>query len=212
MLLSVAHSWMSSTAFWSLFWLCVLHTSYRVTSSTNFTWSTSVCRSSIMFRQLSGPDNVPWGTPPATSVQSDLAFASFTLWVLLVKKAFYHSTHISGTPFVLSLSRRMLWSIWSNALLKSISKMHAYVFFLSRRWSTWCNIVMSARVVELSLMPPSWVSLCTVARLIQDTTNDSSTLDSTGVRAMGRRCLASDVTCDTFGMGSISACFHDGGI
>ena len=60
-------------------------------------------------------------------------------------------------------------------------------------------------------MPPYGVSLCTVARLIQDTTNDSSTLDSTGVRAMGRRCLASDVTCKTFGMGSISACFDDGG-
>ena len=26
------------------------------------------------------------------------------------------------------------------------------------------------------------------------------------MRAMGRRCLASDVTCETFGMGSISAC------
>ena len=40
---------------------------------------------------------------------------------------------------------------------------------------------------------------------------DSSTLDSTGVRAMGRRCLASDITCGIFGMGSISACIHDGG-
>ena len=42
-----------------------------------------------------------------------------------------------------------------------------------------------------------------MASLIQDTTNDSSTLDSTGVRAMGRRCLASDVTCGILGMGSI---------
>ena len=102
-LLNVIHGIMELVQFW----LCVLNTSYRVTPSMNFTSSTSVCRSSIMFRKFSA-DNVPRGTPLAISVQSDVVSASLTLCVLLVKNAFCQSTHIRGypgTPFVLSLSR-----------------------------------------------------------------------------------------------------------
>ena len=135
-----------------------------------------------MWRKFSGPDNVPWGTILAASLRSGVCQFDH----LLVKKAFCHSTHTWGTPFLFFKFVEQDVVI-NNFMIKRFAEVDLQdVCVLSLQ--TLCNIVMSARVVALSLMPPYWVSLWTVAHIIQDTTNDSSTLDSTGtgVRAMGR--------------------------
>ena len=57
---------------------------------------------------------------------------------------------------------------------------------------------MKACVAGLSLMPPYCVSLFTVAFLIQDISNYSSTSESR-VITIDRICLAFEVTCEVLG-------------
>ena len=75
-------------------------------------------------------------------------------------------------------------------------------------------MLSNACVVEDLGIHPNWFSLIifiTAGRTCSSTTNSSATLDSTGVNDTGRKSLLISWTNLCFGIGVMSAVFHDGG-
>ena len=98
-------------------------TSDIVRSSTYFQWldssGVSVARSLIIRRNRIGPSLVPCGTPACTGIQRDTMFLILTAWRRSQRKLQIHRIMKSRTPRWMSLLTRIVWSIWSKALLKS---------------------------------------------------------------------------------------------
>ena len=77
-----------------------------------------------------------------------------------------------------------------------------------------CTILISACVVEDSGIAPNWLSpifLRIDGRKCSASTNSSATLERTGVNEIGRRCLFTSLIGFSFGIGTVSADFQEGG-
>ena len=98
-------------------------TSDIVRSSTYFQWldssGVSVARSLIIRRNRMGPSLVPCGTPACTGIQGDTMFFILTAWRRSQRKLQIHRIMKPRTPRWMSILTRIVWSIWSKALLKS---------------------------------------------------------------------------------------------
>ncbi len=148
--------------------------------------------------------------------QSDTCCPIFTCWYLSVRKADIQSTINSGRWYiVLSLVISMVWSMWSNALLKSKSRILTYCFSLQSSAALlqlWYSST-SAWTVELPLLQPYWVGSTFTMTLsqIHFTTKDSWILLTTGVRDIRRRSFSSLSEGFTLGSYTTSADFMSDG-
>ena len=99
-----------------------LVTSDIVTSSTYFQWLERrgewIARSLIIIKKRIGPNLVPWGTPACTGIHSEMESKSLTAWRRPLRKLHIQLINQPLTPRWISLVTKMVWSIWSNALLK----------------------------------------------------------------------------------------------
>ena len=65
------------------------------------------------------PSIVPCGTPVCTGIEGDTMFLILTAWRRSQRKLQIHWIMKPRTPRWMSLLTKIVWSIWSKALLKS---------------------------------------------------------------------------------------------
>ena len=193
-----------------------LETSDIVTSSTCFQWFERrgewVAKSLIVIRKRIGPNLVPWGTPACSGIHSEMRSKSLTAWRRPLRKLQIQLINQPLTPRWISLVTKMVWSMWSNALLKSRKHTRRNLPGQSRDDSQLCSMSNRQWVVEVPLrMPNCWGSIwCLTSSISHSTKKSLSTLESTGVKVIGRK-SPSPVTGLTFGTGVRWESFHRSG-
>ena len=166
-------------------------TSYIVRSSTYFQWldssGVSDARSLIIRRNRIGPSLVPCGTPAFTGIQGDTMFLILTAWRWSQRKLQIHRIMKPWTPRWMSLLTKILWSIWSKALLKSRKQALRNIPGLSMEDNQLCIMSNRQKVVEVPLRQPNWLGsmMCSTSSISHSTTKSSKTLETIAVREIG---------------------------
>ena len=128
-----------------------------VVSSANFHISMDSpgrSRSLIIARNSQGPSRVPCGTPAVTFSQVEKVPCSFTLCCLSLRKSMIQFREVGLTSRLNSLAINVWWSTKSKAFRKSTKAVLIAAPVPSVAPSQWCNIEMSAKVVEEPGMKP----------------------------------------------------------
>ena len=98
----------------------VITTSETAQSSTYLYIGNSAVKSLTITRKKRGPNLVPWGTPALILLHLDLQAPNLTRCCLSWRKLAHQFKSTGGTLSNCSLCNRMLWSILSKALEKSV--------------------------------------------------------------------------------------------
>jgi hypothetical protein len=186
-----------------------------VVSSTYFHRSfQSARRSFIMIRKRIGPKTVPCGTPPLRICHSDTRWGILTRWLRQVRKLLIHFVINDGTPISDNLLRRMLWSIWSKALVKSNKKILTAFFDISVSFNKWWRRLNNACVVEEFFRDPNCrLSIDLLTNQLHQPVWDKTFTRfwQSAVSEMGRKSLVMSLGILFLGTGMTSAFFHTAG-
>lgn len=123
------------------------------------TWATS--RPFIITKKNNGPNLVPWGIPALRFSQLDFDCSTKTRCWGFVRKFAHQLRRMGGTSRQQSFCSKILWSILSKALEKSIRQDLTMVFGLSVATSYWCR---------------RWIKQCEVQEFLMHQIEESQVL------------------------------------